>query len=211
MYGVYSLGRPKTKTYYKTTKACYDVLDGTYFSTTYSENLDNPRIIKVYTPLNDNGKRNLRIYALDGQSDNPSDYIDIELSDESLISEYKNITDNKNTPEEFRVVEITTNVDTEESFDKKGSSALTVLYAFLVMTLWAVMDILVSNRFEIGAVNMFFGDSFETIQDLFKAKKRIKEELLERKELEDDFSNFKSEFEKLVKMDDEKQKKLKLK
>ena len=212
-------GKPKIKTYFRTEKACYDTIDGSYNSSTYSESLDNPKVLKVYGEVNEKGERTIKIYSLEGESENPEDYIDYSVSDDDLIDTQNvsksDIINNKSTSE-YSVIEITTNVDEEDFIEQAGSKWLILLYSLLVVVLYTVIEaaLYYLSDEELGSYAFFFEeglvDSIDDIGEIINNKREIRKLIQERTRNSKDAKQFKEQFEAYERMDKELEEKYKL-
>ena len=214
-----SKGKPKTTTYYRTDKVCYDTIDGRYPISTFSENTDNAKVLKVYSEVNEKGERTIKVYALNGESENPEDYINYSVSEDDLIETQKvsksDVVNNKTT-NEYSVVEITTNVDKEDFVEQTSSSWLVILYTLLVIALYSVVEGVLYHLSdgELGAYAFFFEegvvDAIDNIGDIFNNKRKIRRMIKEKIEIDKEAKQYKELFEKYERLDDELEEKYKL-
>lgn len=212
-------GKPKTTTYYRTDKACYDTIDGSYNASTFSENVENPKVLKVYSEVNEKGERTIKVYALNGESENPEDYINYEVSDDDLIDTqkvYKNDVITSKSANEYSVVEITTNVDTEDFIEQTGSKWEIILYSLIVLVLYTVCEGALYQISDggLGAFAFFLEegvtDSIDDIGDIFSSKREIRTLIKEKMKYDKEAKEYKEFFEKYERLDQELEEKYKL-
>ena len=198
---IYDKTKPKTKTYFRIDKECYDTVDGPYTTTSYSESYDNEVILKIYSEADNKGNRELRLYVPNETFNNIEDYMDYEASDEELKSKttiQDNLINAKST-DEFKSVEIIKSVDLENKVEKTKSRFLLYLFEILLLAIWVILNI-VGNNNDLGGLFYAFSDGFgfDDLKDLNNIRKKIKRQLEELKHKIDEDKELKNKYNELL-------------
>lgn len=185
--GGYALGKPKKKIYTRLEKQCVDTVVGEYTTTAYSESGEYYKVIKVYSPINEDGTRSLKVYQITEDKENIEDYLTMELSEDNLIStndKLKSDIANNKSSDEYKSVEIVTNVDIEKTIEKTTSAWLIALYELIVAIVWGVMEWILYDNSEYGTINFLFDygyeELFDDLREIRNLKEKIKAELEKR-------------------------------
>ena len=209
LIGVNKAFKPKEKILFRIDKACFDTVTGEYTSDTLSDSVENDKILRIYSEVDEKGNRTVNTYKLSGESMNPEDYVSVEVSEEDLIKS-STINDsriNEKSSEEFRTVEIITNVDEQTTITEKESSSKVVLLSVVVTVLWGLADLICAYNDIGGAiygiVDLELFDSISWLIDSVKISKTIKNKIKKVKEQEELNEKERKQLDELDKQIDE--------
>ena len=140
---------------------------------------------------------------------NPEDYVGVEVSEEDLIKT-TTINDsriNEKSSEEFKTVEIITNVDEQTTITEKESSSKVVILSLVVTILWGLLDLVCAYNDIGGAiygiVDLELFDSISWLIDSIKISKKIKNKIKKVKEQEELNEKERKQLDELDKQIDE--------